>query len=584
MLPRRFGKSLLLSTLMNYYDVNRADDFEKLFGDLSIGQKPTPLHNTYLVMRWDFSKIRAAGSIEQIENALNDHINDRIERYNIFYQDHLQMPIRINSANALSSLESLMAVTDVSNHKLYLFIDEYDNFANEVMMGQHGHNQQRYIELVKGEGIFKTFFKNVKSAGSGDGLDRVFMTGVSPVVLNDVTSGANTFEDVTWRPNFNALCGFHGDEVQAMLEKVAEHCGFSDIEVQDILEQMRRFYNGSRFVTRAPGRNPVEDLQNIPKIYNPTLVFYLLKELQDSCEYPNEMLDGNLEPDSHKLTYISHRKEGQQLMLDALDEETAISVYTLQKKFGVKELINIHYQRESLAVLLCYLGALTVGGRTPTGQIQLEIPNLVMRRLYADRILEMLTVDDLSKRNEAREAASQFFINGDIEPLCNFVESYLLSVYDNRDYREFNELTLKTLFMPMLHFNSLYIMDSEPEIMRRYGDLLMLLRPGMYYDSVCEILIEFKYLPLKKMTEKVMTKQKKESKKWHRLTEEDIKAKSTDELLRMDVVEGEFDDARTQLRDYRQKLNQKYSNGLRLQTYTVVGIGFQRVLWEEVSS
>jgi len=247
--PRRFGKSLLLSSLMAYYDVTKADDFQRLFGTLAIGQNPTPLHNQYLVMRWDFSKIPAIGSVEQIRQALGRHINSRIERFITFNRERLNVEIHVNPNDALSSCESLMSAVDVSGHKLYLFIDEYDNFANEIMMGTQGSNQQRYMDFVKGEGIFKTFFKNIKSFASGDGLDRVFVTGVAPVVLNDVTSGSNTFQDLTWDMRLNDLCGFTETEVRSMVEQVVDECSLPHAQVDEVLDQMRSFYDGSLFVT-----------------------------------------------------------------------------------------------------------------------------------------------------------------------------------------------------------------------------------------------------------------------------------------------------------------------------------------------
>jgi len=268
--PRRFGKSLWLSTLMNYYDINKADDFERLFGHLAIGQDPTPLHNQYLVMRWDFSKILHKGSVDEIQLAINDHVNSRIKRFSEQYKKYLNISIEIEPGKAFTSLEALTTAIEVSGHKLYLFIDEYDNFANEIFMvpkmdilsekvraKEYEEQQQKYIDLVKGEGIFKTLFKNLKSAGSGDGLDRVFVTGVSPIVLSDVTSGANTFKDITWRQNLNDLCGFNEAEVRDLLGKVIDEGDFADeLTVagngawsEEVLDQMRRFYDGSRFVT-----------------------------------------------------------------------------------------------------------------------------------------------------------------------------------------------------------------------------------------------------------------------------------------------------------------------------------------------
>jgi len=565
--PRRFGKSLLLSTLMDYYDIDQADNFDKLFGKLAIGQNPTPLHNQYLVMRWDFSKIKATGSVEQITQALDSHINSRIKRFVVFNQDRLRTEVDINSENAISSWESLMTAIDVSGHKLYLFIDEYDNFANEVMMGTQGSNQQRYLDLVKGEGIFKTFFKNVKSFASGDGLDKVFVTGVSPIVLNDVTSGSNTFQDLTWDMRLNELCGFTEAEVRGMVEAVIEECGLPHAKIDEVVEQMRSFYDGSLFVSDSYNR-PLEEMA---KIYNPTLVFYFLKRFQSHCTYPEEMLDSNLQPDSNKLVYISSFTEGDQLVIDALDDGADVTVSTLQKRFGVKDLLDVNQQREHLAVLLTYLGALTVSGRAEAGEIALRVPNLVMRKLYAEQMLNIMVAEDTTLLTAGRNVTRRFFAVAELQPLCTFVEEHLLSVFDNRDYREFDELTLKALFISMLHYNNIYIMDSEPAILRQYGDLLMLLRPRLRELGNFDFLLEFKYVKLKEV--KVDDE---------RLTGQEVRQMGMAALAKVPAVAKKMEDARKQLRSYRQSLQQKYGADLRLRTFAVVGVGLERLVWEEV--
>jgi len=432
---------------------------------------------------------------------------------------------------------------------------------------------------VKGEGLLKTLFKAIKSMAAGAGLDRVFMTGVSPVVLNDVTSGANVFEPVTWETSLNDLCGFNEEEVRMLVEKVVEQCEIPQSEVDKIITQMRYFYDGSLFVSYAYGQK----LTELERIYNPTLVFYFLKRFQARCAYPEEMLDDNLKPDSNKLFFISTYDRGKQLLLDAIDDNQDVTVSTLQRKFGVEELQQPTNERESLAVLLTYLGALTISDKTRGGKIALRIPNLVMRKLYAEQILQMITAkedDDSNRRtyipdpavlDEARTVAEQLFNFGELQPLCTFVEKHLLSVYDNRDYRDFNELILKTLFMALLHYRSNYIMDSEPEILRRYGDLIMLLRPGMREEGTYEFLFEFKYVKLSNV------KINKEA-----LSGEEVKAKSDSDLLAIESIKEKMDDAKKQLRDYQKRLHQKYGDVLKLRTFAVVGVGFERVLWEEI--
>jgi len=565
--PRRFGKSLWLSTLMDYYDVAKVDDFERLFGELAIGQNPTPLHNQYLVMRWDFSRIRSHGTIEQLEIALNKHINICIKNFQRDYRAYLDFSVDLDPADALISFDDLLGAIRASNHQLYLFIDEYDNFANEIMMGTQGNNQQRYLDFVKGEGIFKTFFKNIKSFASGNGLDRVFVTGVTPIVLNDVTSGSNTFQDLTWDMRLNDLCGFTEAEVRAMVEQTIEQCNLPDSQADEVLNQMRSFYDGSLFVTDSYNQS----LADMERIYNPTLTFYFLKRFQSHCTYPQQMLDDNLKPDINKLSYISGYTHGEQLVLEALDEGADVTVSTLQKRFSAKEMLDIEQQREYLAVLLTYLGALTVDRRAEAGEIILKIPNLVMRKLYAEQILTFMVNENSTILAASRVATRRFFISGDIQPLCTFVEEHLLSVFDNRDYREFDELTLKALFISMLHYNNIYIMDSEPAIFRQYGDLFMMLRPRMREMGNFDFLFEFKYVKLKDVK---VNKTK--------LSGKEVQQMSFAELLKVDAIKEEMDGAKTQLRGYQQRLQQKYGTDLKLRTFAIVGVGLDRVVWEEV--
>ena len=174
--PRRFGKSLLLSTLENYYDVNKASEFERLFGHLAIGQNPTPKHNQYLTMRWDFSEVKTIGSIEQITKSLYNQLNKQIHNFAVRYQEILDEEVEIDRDDALFSFGTALTAVQQSPYRMYLLIDEYDNFANKVLMGGQVASRERYEELVKGEGLLKTVLSSVKSARSGFGLDRVFLT------------------------------------------------------------------------------------------------------------------------------------------------------------------------------------------------------------------------------------------------------------------------------------------------------------------------------------------------------------------------------------------------------------------------
>ena len=277
--PRRFGKSLLLSTLENYYDVKKAQEFEYLFGQLVIGQQPTPLHNQYLILKWNFSTIATSDDEAEMRQAIHNHVNDRVWAFMLTYQDILPMKAEINQHDAVSSLNRLLAVVRTTPYKLYLLIDEYDNFANEVLMGGLPRSEERYERLIRGEGFLKTLFKAVKDGTEGQGIERVFITGVSPVVMSDLTSGFNIATDIYFEPEFNDLCGFHEHEIEDIVRKIAETGEFSPEKTAEALKMMRTFYNGYGFT-----------YENTERLYNPTLVLYFLNHLQKRCARPSKAI------------------------------------------------------------------------------------------------------------------------------------------------------------------------------------------------------------------------------------------------------------------------------------------------------
>ena len=224
--PRRFGKSLVLSMLENYYDVAKKDEFEAIFGDLKIGKNPTELRNSYFILRFDFSCVDPTGSAEDVKRALFNHINVRIDGFYKFYNyKGFEIPnIEINREDALYSIDSLIASIRMTPYPIYLLIDEYDNFANTVMMGVQSP-EGRYKALVHEEGPLRTFFKAVKASTSGSMFDRVFITGVSPVVMSDITSGYNIAKNIYFEPEFNDLCGFKQNEIEDVLKKIVDEFG-----------------------------------------------------------------------------------------------------------------------------------------------------------------------------------------------------------------------------------------------------------------------------------------------------------------------------------------------------------------------
>jgi hypothetical protein len=553
--PRRFGKSLLLSMLENYYDLAKADQFELLFGHLDIGSNPSSTHNHYLVMKWDFSMVESQGEAYRIRHSLHAHINNAIIRFNDYYTSLLPRQITINADNALSSFESLLTIIQATSYQLYLLIDEYDNFANEVMMNPRINNQVHYEELLYSEGLIKSIFKVVKGAAAGRGLDRVFITGVSPIVLSDITSGYNVAKNIYFHPALNELCGFTETEISEILQTIGLNCDFSAQQTEEVLAMMRTFYNGYRFSEAAS-----------EWIYNPTLALYFLEQLAENCRYPKQMLDANLAMDRNKIVYLSQRPYGQELILQALTQPEQLAVVKLVDRFGLEEMLTGEPDNSFMASLLYYFGVLTLGGQNTFGKQILSIPNLVIRKLYVERIAEIL-IGDHEKKRTVLHLTEQFYSTGELQPLCDFITATYFQIFDHRDYRWSNELTVKTAVMIVLFNDDFYMMESETPLSRHYADLSLIIRPDMRQYQLLDHLIEFKYLSLKALG----------------LTAPIVNSMSLEELKNHPLVQEQITQAQVQLQPYQQSLMKKYGEQLRLHIHVVVALGFERMVSEQLN-
>jgi len=554
--PRRFGKSLLLSMLENYYDLNKADRFEQLFGGLAIGKNPTAGHNRYLVLKWDFSGVSPVGDGEEIKGNFYRYLNLRISAFSNYYWETLPGAVQIDPQDALASFQSLLNAVQQTGHPLYLFIDEYDNFANELLMGRRDAEGSRYQALLSGEGCMKALFKTIKMAASGQGLGRVFVTGVSPVAMSDLTSAYNVAENIYLLPHFDALCGFRETEIVAVLAEIARECDLPQSDADEALAMMWTFYNGYRF-----SRTSEEP------IYNPTLALYFLKVFQRDCRYPDEILDSNLAMDRGKMHYISRLPEGRQLILAALTEADPVHVPRLADRFGVEDILYAPKDTGFVASLLYYFGILTQGGVTPFGELMLTIPNLVIRKLYAERIREMLLPEG-KQLDLARRAAEALYQRGEMLPLCDFVEQKYFKVFSNRDYAWSNELTVKTAFLTLLFNDTLYIMESETELEHGHADLTMIVRPDRRQYQVLDILIEFKFVSLKEA----------------KLDGKTLETMDREELQALPAVQSKQREAEAGLARYRAKLKAKFGDLPRLHSFSVAAVGFERLVFSPSES
>jgi hypothetical protein len=298
-------------------------------------------------------------------------------------------------------------------------------------------------------------------------------------------------------------------------------------------------------------------------IYNPTLALYFFKHFQRQCNYPDKMLDSNLAMDRNRIEYVGRLPHGRALIEAATQPAEPILIAELEDRFGVQMMLNTPKDHGFLASLLYYFGVLTFKGRQDTGELQMAAPNLVVRKLYVERMREAL-LPGYEVTEERLAAARCLYSEGELEPLADFIELRLLPVFDNRDLRWTNELTLKTAFLTVLFNDAAYIMDSETAIERGYGDLSLIVRPDMRQYTLLDHLLEFKYLPLTALPG---------------LETQTIAKATREELRTLPVVREKLEEAQRQLADYRETLERSYGSSLNLRTHAVVAIGLTRLVW-----
>jgi len=566
--PRRFGKSLWISTLASYYDLRRADEHDLLFGDLAIGKKPTPLAHRYFVMRWDFSKINpepppwgvnvdVTSRYERIGNEINGYLNAAIDAFLIDYREVLPEFRRLDG-DPFHNFERLLATIRQTPYRLYLLIDEYDNFAHQALTTDGGV----YQELVKGDGPFKYLFKWVKGLMAGGGLDRLFITGVSPMVMSDLTSGLNIVRNVYLKPSLADLCGFTDREIDDLLAAVLSERGDCELSAAEAKLMMREWYNGYRFALGVPER-----------VYNPTLVFYFLLNLLEEGSSPRQMFDSNLAADEGRLEYLAQvvRDQGaggsqmasQETVIDLIRKEEPLEIHQLLDRFTLKELLeDSTHDKSFLGSYLFYLGMLTLREKETEQQtLELVVPNEVIHGLYVTRLRKILMPLGVS-RSAADAALFGFLRDGNLEPLLDFIETTLFPTFSNRDATWANELTVKTLFLTLLWNETSYITHSEPELDHRYADLCLLLRPDARTASLWDLLFEFKRLSLAGLG----------------MRGEDVKAMPRGELMQIVQVKAALDEAEEQLEAYRAALTRSRGASLKLRSFAVVALGFERLV------
>jgi len=490
--PRRFGKSTLLSMMEHYYDAGRADQFDELFEGLWIAEHPTPERSRYLVLSLDFSQVSASADPETLRHSFLSAVRSRARDFLITYRalvpDLRPVEEHLDDYHAPEALLSdLMSVVRASGHKLYILIDEYDNFANRLLADGE---QTLYESIVRGTGFVRAFYAALKAGTASGAVARMFITGVSPILLDDLSSGFNIITHVSQHPQFNTLAGFtRADVERAVDEFLAGNTALAaDPRLTDragLLATLEEHYNGYRFAEKAEER-----------VFNSDLVLYFLRELRNKREYPANMFDINVRTDYGRLQRIATLAGAGDAERRALLESILSDGYILSplvEQFGSRTMAS----QEQLVSLFYYMGMLTLGQKPPDSAApRLDIPNRVIRELQWEYLaLTLKDQEQIWMDTAALERAlAAMTVRGDIEPLLALFQEQVVARIGVKDQRQFNEKTLKLMLLAYISQSRVFHILSEKEFARGYCDLFLGLS-GNVSAARFAWMLEVKYLP-----------------------------------------------------------------------------------------
>ena len=480
--PRKFGKSLFTDTLSCYYDVNKKDKFETLFQNTYIGKNPTKEKNSYHILKFNFSGIDTQdieSTMKSFKNEVLRKIEDFITRYELDFYLNQEMEAEDIIGDLYIAFKN-----QKPNQKIYVLIDEYDHFANELL----SFNFEGFKKVVTKNGKVRKFYEKLKE-GTESVVGRIFITGVAPITLDGMTSGFNIAQDLSQNLSFHSMMGFNEKEIKEIM--VSQE--ISEEKQTELLPIMKENYDGYMFHREAT-----------EKLYNSNMSLYFLNEYAQFRKLPDKMMDMNIASDYSKignmLKLCTGEKKLELLEKTISGEEIATDIvqkFNPEIDFGDREMLSMLY----------YLGYLTMSG-DEFGIPLLKVPNVVMKEIYADYFMQIIKQEtNLSMEPSYIELLREIALEGKIDKVIQVLKEYLSNL-SNRDFIKSDEKYLKILFYSIaMNFSSAYWIKSEPEYMRNYPDILLL--PKETEKNYCAVMIEFKYL--KKGEKRLLKEKQKEA-------------------------------------------------------------------------
>ena len=476
--PRRFGKSIFLSMLHAYYDCSKKEKFQTLFGDLWVGKHPTPLQGKYQILHLDFSYV--GGSIEKLEENFNMYLRVKLDGFMRVYQEFYLADFKEKFFKSDSAAEKLALLQDETATKgipLYLIIDEYDNFTNTVLNEQ---GEKVYWAITHADGFYRDVFKKFKGM-----FERIFITGVSPVTLDDVTSGFNIGWHISTKPEFNQMLGFSLEEVRKMFAYYKEVGGIpatSDIEA--MIDEMKPWYDNYCFSKKA--------LETQSKVFNCDMVIYYLQNYMDYGQAPDLMIDPNTKTDYSKMKKL--------LQLDKLDGDRKGVIRTIAETGQIVAPLTETFSAYSLTdpqiftSLLFYYGMLTIKD-TFGDMLILGIPNNNVRKQYYGYLLEQYQEEKFVDLTQMKILFTYMALEGKWREALEAMAKAYEDVSSVRDGIE-SERNLQGFFMAYLNLNNYYYTAPELELNHGYCDFFLL--PNLiHYATKHSYILELKVLSKK---------------------------------------------------------------------------------------
>lgn len=476
--PRRFGKSLFISMLQAYYDKAMSDRFDSLFGGLWVHEHPTPLRGRYQMLYLDFSQV--GGDIDHLSTHFEEYCKVKLDGFMRKYQNEYPEVV-VKAFFEIQTVSGKLALirdnAGALRIPLYLIIDEYDNFTN-IVLNEKG--EEVYHAITHASGFYRDVFKKFKGM-----FERIFMTGVSPVTLDDLTSGFNIGWHLSMNPKFDKMLGFSTEDVRAMLlyyKEVGMLPAESDVEV--MLTEMKPWYDNYCFAK--------ECLKQDARVFNCDMVLYYIRQYMDSGHSPERMVDPNTKTDYNKLKKL--------LQLDRLDgdrrgvirrivEEGQI-ITEVEESFPAKDLTNPNI----FPSLLFYYGMLTIKG-TYGSQLILCIPNNNVRKQYYEYLLEGYNEYSGIRISSLLTLFTRMSFDGQWREALQYIADAYKNLSSVRDSIE-GERSIQGFFMAYLSLNDYYITAPELELSHGYCDFFLL--PNLtHYQSKHSYIVELKYLPKK---------------------------------------------------------------------------------------